>query len=302
MQLENRTLDRVQRAIDFVEANLFEEVPLTEIAKHGGSSPWHFHRLFTAITGETPASYVWKRRLSEICRRLVGTDQPIVDLALECGFESQATFTRAFTRHVGISPARFRKTRLFSLPAYLYPRLDLESLVARQRRLDSVEPSIVGKPAFCVVGIVGHFAPVTTTRIPELWAHFVPRIGGLTNRRGLHTLGVCVEAVAGTDEEVAFSYVAGVEVDRIGEVPDGMVAITVPENTYAVFTHVGHISRIGDTVKQAWGRWLPASRYRPVTAPDFELYDPERWNPATGEGEVDLYFPVSQVLDASESA
>jgi predicted transcriptional regulator YdeE len=60
-----------------------------------------------------------------------------------------------------------------------------------------------------------------------------------------------------------------------------------------VLTHRGHISRLPDTVKHVWGRWLPASEYRHVTAPDFELYDPERWDPATGEGDVDLYVPIA---------
>src|SRR5262245_1359800 len=81
------TLQRIQRAIDFVEAHLFEDLPLDVIAEQGGCSPWHFHRLFGALTGETPASYVWKRRLSEICRRLVETRHTLVDVALDCGFD-----------------------------------------------------------------------------------------------------------------------------------------------------------------------------------------------------------------------
>jgi AraC family transcriptional regulator len=59
-----------------------------------------------------------------------------------------------------------------------------------------------------------------------------------------------------------------------------------------VFIHTGHIARFPDTVKQVWGRWLPASRYRHVPAPDFEWYD-ERWDPETGEGEIDIYVPVA---------
>jgi hypothetical protein len=52
-------------------------------------------------------------------------------------------------------------------------------------------------------------------------------------------------------------------------------------------------ARLPDTVRHVWGRWLPASRYRQVPAPDFELYDPARWDPGTGEGDVDLYVPVA---------
>ena len=102
----NDALDRIQRGIAFIEAHLFERPSLAAIARHAGASPWHFHRVFTAITGETPAGYLWKRQIACACQRLVATEQPLVDLALDCGFESQSTFTRAFTRHVGLSPAR----------------------------------------------------------------------------------------------------------------------------------------------------------------------------------------------------
>src|SRR5262245_26312529 len=188
------TLDRIQRAIDFVEAHLFTELTLGAMAERAACSPWHFHRTFVALTGDTPATYVRRRRLSEISRRLVETEQPLVDLALDCGFESQATFTRAFTRQVGVSPAQFRRTRSFNLPAYRYPPLDLAALVARRERMDFMEPRIVRRPAFHAVGLAGRFTPATTSQIPELWARFAPRMGEPPNRRGLHTLGICIEA------------------------------------------------------------------------------------------------------------
>jgi len=286
----NDTLVRLQRAIDFVEARLFDELPLATIARAATCSPWHFHRLFTSLTGETPASYVRKRRLADICRRLVETKEPLVDLALGCGFESQATFTRAFTRDIGVSPGRFRKERLLAV-THRYPPLDLAALLARARR-ECMEPRIVRLPAFHVVGMAGRFTPATTSHIPLLWERFVPYMDRIPYRRGSHTLGVCVDADPSTIEQDGFTYVAGVEVERIGDVPEGLMALTVPANAYAVFTHTGHIAYFPDTVKQVWGRWLPASRYRHVPAPDLEWYD-ERWNPETGEGEIDVYVPVA---------
>jgi AraC family transcriptional regulator len=158
--------------------------------------------------------------------------------------------------------------------------------------MEHMEARIVRKPAFHVVGMAGVFTP-TSSKIPELWGRFAPRIHEVPHRRGLHTLGVCVDADPETIDEVGFTYLAGVEVDRIADVPDGMIAKAVPANLYAVLTHTGHLSRLPDTVKHIWGRWLPASRYRHVAAPDFELYDPERWDPGTGEGDVDLYVPIA---------
>jgi AraC family transcriptional regulator len=279
------TLERLQRGIDFMEARLFDDLPLAAVAERGGWSPWHFHRLFVALTGETPAGYVWKRRLSEICRRLV-------EIALDCGFESQASFTRAFARHVGVAPGRFRRTQVQNVPAYRYPPLDLVTLVERRKRMDVMEARIVQLPAFYVIGMAGRFEP-TSARIPELWGRFAPRIDDVPHRVGTHTLGVCLDADPATIETTGLTYVACVEVSATDAIPDGMTSATIPANTYAVLTHRGHVSRLPDTVKHVWGHWLPASGHRHVSAPDFERYDLARWDPSTGDGEIDLYVPIA---------
>ena len=288
----NDALDRIQRGLTFIEAHLFERPSLEAVARHAGTSPWHFHRVFTAATGETPAGYVWKRQVGEACRRLVETEQPLVDLALDCGFESQSTFTRAFTRYVGVSPARYRRAGVVS-PTHRYGALDVDALQARQEWSESMEPRLADRPAFHVIGMAGHFTPATTSHIPELWERFARGpMDTIPHRRGHHTLGICVDADPGATE-AGFTYVAAIEVARIDDVPDGMIALRVPENRYAVFMHTGHISRLPDTVKQVWGHWLPAAPYTHVPAPDFELYD-ERWDPATGAGEIDVYVPIAK--------
>jgi AraC family transcriptional regulator len=287
------TLDRIQRGIAFVEAHLFERPSLATIAAESATSPWHFHRVFLAMTGETPANYVWKRQVSEICRRLVETRQPLVDVALDAGFESQATFTRAFTRYVGVSPARFRRAGIVS-PTYRYAPLDVGDLLERQKRRDSMKPRIARRPASHAIGMAGHFTPATTSQIPELWERFARGpMDHVPDRVGHHTLGLCIDADPATVEEAGFTYVAAVEVNRLDQVPTGVIALTIPANTYAVFTHTGHISRLPDTVKQIWGHWLPSSPYAHVPAPDFELYD-ERWSPDTGEGDIDVWVPIAK--------
>jgi AraC family transcriptional regulator len=155
-----------------------------------------------------------------------------------------------------------------------------------------MEPKIARKPAFHVVGMSGRFTAATNSRIPELWARFVPRMHEIPHRLGTETFGVCVDADPASVDEVGFTYVAGVAVERIDVVPTGMVALTVPASTYAIFTHSGHIARLSDTVKQIWGAWLPASRHRHVAKPDFEAYD-DRWDPLTGLGEIDIYVPIA---------
>ena len=121
--------------------------------------------------------------------------------------------------------------------------------------MEVMEARVVHKPAFHVIGMAGRFTP-TSSKIPELWGRFVPRMGEVAHRRGGHTLGLCVDADTDSVAEVGFTYVAGVEVERLDSVPDEMIALTVPANTYAVMTHRGHVSRLPDMVKHVWGRWL----------------------------------------------
>lgn len=285
------TLQRIGRALDLVEARLFDErLAPADLARAAAFSPWHFHRVFQALTGQTPLGYVRKRRLAEICGRLCATEVPIAALALDCGFGSQATFTRAFTREIGVSPGRYRSAGQIA-PAHDFAPLDVEEILARAGR-GTMEPRIAHRPAFDVIGMAERFTPATSSRIPELWSRFVARIDEIPHRGGTETYGVCVDAGPATGDEPGFTYVAGVEVEHIDAIPDGMMALTVPAGRYAVFTHDGHISRLEDTVKQIWGRWLPASPHRHEPRPDFEQYD-ERWDPRTGLGEIDVWVPIA---------
>jgi AraC family transcriptional regulator len=96
-------------AIDYIEANLTQEIDLSEVAAAAGYSLFHLSRLFRAMTGETPGGYIRKRRLSEAACQLLTSKRRILDIALDHQFGSQAAFTRAFRAAFGISPGAYRK-------------------------------------------------------------------------------------------------------------------------------------------------------------------------------------------------
>jgi AraC-like DNA-binding protein len=99
----------INRAIDYIEANLAETIDMESVAAAAGYSRFHFGRLFLAMVGETPAGYVRKRRLSEAAGELVVSKKRIIDIALDYQFQSQAAFTRAFRQVFGLSPGAYRK-------------------------------------------------------------------------------------------------------------------------------------------------------------------------------------------------
>ena len=82
--------------------------------------------------------------------------------------------------------------------------LDVGALQARFER-KIMQPRIVQLPAFHVVGLSGHLTLSTNTRIPELWARFVPRVFEISNRIASHTLGLCVKADPATGDEAGFT-------------------------------------------------------------------------------------------------
>jgi AraC family transcriptional regulator len=99
------------KVMDFIEATLDREIHLTDLATIAGLSPFHFSRVFKLETGETPYHFVGQRRLERARLMLLGSDMPLAELALSCGFASQSHFTAAFSKAMGVSPGRYRRTR-----------------------------------------------------------------------------------------------------------------------------------------------------------------------------------------------
>ncbi len=102
---------RLRRALDYIEAMIAEPIGLTEIAAAAGVSSYHFCRGFRQATGATPYAYLIERRVVRARSLLTKSDLPLAEIALRCGFASHSQFSRAFKRHGGVSPHRYRGER-----------------------------------------------------------------------------------------------------------------------------------------------------------------------------------------------
>ena len=92
-----------------VQQNLDRDLDLGSLARKYGYSPFHFHRIFSSVVGETPKKYVERLRLEKAAYKLQITDEPVFDVCLSVGFKNHETFTRAFQRYFGASPRDCRK-------------------------------------------------------------------------------------------------------------------------------------------------------------------------------------------------
>lgn len=101
-------LARINRAIDHVVRNLDRPLPLEELAAVACFSPFHFHRVFTTVVGETVARFVKRLRLERALRLLSHPPRrSLTEVALACGFASSSDFSRSFKRHFGVPPSAF---------------------------------------------------------------------------------------------------------------------------------------------------------------------------------------------------
>lgn len=101
---------RINRVIDHIERNLDRRLSLDELSRVASFSPYHFHRVFSAMVGETLSSFVGRLRLERAASQLLYAPQrAVTEVALDSGFSSPASFARAFKAHFGVSASEWRK-------------------------------------------------------------------------------------------------------------------------------------------------------------------------------------------------
>ena len=99
----------IQRAIDYTEEHLTDEIDYEAAARQAYSSAFHFQRMFGLLVGYTLGDYIRMRRLSLAADELCRTDDKIIDVALKYGYDTPESFSRAFTRFHGITPTEARR-------------------------------------------------------------------------------------------------------------------------------------------------------------------------------------------------
>jgi AraC family transcriptional regulator len=283
----------INRGIEFIEANLADEFRSADVSVHAGVSHWHFQRIFTALTGETLKSYIRARRLSGAMKALLRGDQRIIEIAIDAGYDSQESFTRAFRSHVGVTPGEFRKSGK-PHPFMEKIRIDREYLRHVAQGVEK-NPEIIVLPTRRYVGLRTRFFGVESEKnnmaekLPALWQAFLPRMEELRDRKRAAAYGLLHQCDARSGE---LEYVSAVEIEKpLHRLPDDMVCVEIPEQRYAKFTHRGDVGNINHTVNYIYSTWLLNSDLEHTYGVDIEEYG-ERYQPTSSESEIHYLVPV----------
>ncbi|MDR1628792.1 MAG: AraC family transcriptional regulator [Oscillospiraceae bacterium] len=282
-------------AIRYIDAHQNEEITCDSLAGQFHYSPFHFNRLFCAVSSLTVAEFVRKRRLEFAAVLLLATEKTVTEICFDCGFGSLQTFHRAFKNAFGHSPKRFRKKGF--LPKIKTPDEMIADYFWRVEGGITMKPTFVYRNSFKIVGIevfTGDGGDV----IKKAWKEMLDRYTQVSEVVMPERLYGYEDYARNLDNPRVFHYTAGIEVSDFCNIPKGMVQISVPESEYAVFTVKGNNSNgeIGKTFRYIYDIWFPHSEYEYPDGMffDFEYYD-ERWNSEDAtNSEVDIYIPVKK--------
>ncbi len=278
----------IQRAIDYTEAHMTDEIDYDAAAKEACSSAFHFQRVFRIMCGFTLGDYIRMRRLSLAADELLHSEERVIDIALKYGYETPESFTRAFSRFHGITPTEARNGGTVKSFSRLSVKLILTGgnemdyrienpgaikVICRRKTVHKPEtgaatPDIAGFWAKCgqdgtMQKIIGY--------IPEK-----PRLAGL--------LGICFSLE--TDGAV-FPYGIGAEYNG-APVEAGLEVIELPAYTYAVFPFRGKMPEAFiETYRKIVSEFFPGSdRYEYAGGVEIEVYPSDKTDDPNYAGEI----------------
>ncbi len=280
-------------ALVHAQTNLDATLSVPELAATVGRSPSHFARRFATAIGESPRRHVERLRLERAARLLVTRDATVLEIALDCGYASHETFTRAFVRRFGQTPSRWRATAA--------TRRASDS--QRPRAQDGLEEELA----------VGHLSETRIRRLRPLQLLFARHVGpyeavpvslwdelpAAAGRLGAGTdgqlVGIAHDAPGITDPS-RLRFDAGLVVHRKPRITaheDGIGFEEIAGGTFAITTHIGPYASIPSAYEAIVGRLTAMGpRIEIVGVPSIELFHTTRIDPVGLLNQTEIAIPV----------
>lgn len=262
----------IQKAIDYIEENITEELKCDDIAARAACSGFYFQRIFGALCGMTLGEYIRCRRLSLAGCDLISTQEKVIDIAMKYGYNSPDSFTRAFTAFHGVTPSEARQKRA-SLRSF--SRLRVQLILKGGNTMDY---KIIEKEAFTVLEKVEQHTVAykqNLNTIPEFWgrAHKEGIIETLLDNASdsSYIFGICYGS--GHKDVEHFDYGIAVHCTPDTVAPEGYRVNTIPARKWVVSECTGAMP---DAIQQLWheicSEFFPTSGYKPTYEFDIEAY------------------------------
>lgn len=309
-------LARINRVLDHIGAHLTDPLDLATLASVAHFSPWHFHRLFQAMTGETLADCVRRLRLEAAAHRLVRRPaDAVLTIALEVGFGSAEVFSRAFKAHFGVTATAWRRgawrvhsdlrsdqlskirqaQRNLAQDLAAWPQHHADTPPAGRKTHEETAPMQVELKTLPAMRLayMRWTGPYGHPGITRTWERFAAWCG----THGVGTPRSQTYGIAQDDPEITPAdkcrYDCCVAVDGQFR-PSGELGVQdFAGGRFACARFTGTGADIQDAWMNLYGKWLPASGLQGDDGPCVEIYDADfAVDPLTGRFSCWLCVPV----------
>jgi AraC family transcriptional regulator len=251
---------RLNRVLDHIHDHLDEPLDIDRLAEIACLSPYHWHRIYQAMHGETVAATVRRLRLHRAAGYLANGSMPLAQIAERSGYSSLQSFSRTFRAMFGMPPAQYRKRGTHS--RFRPARSGDHEMVMREVVIRDV-------PAMQVVTVdhVGSYM--------QIGKAFDALMGWLAARDLLcpemRMVGIYYDD-PGAVAEAALRSKAGVVLPRAVEVAAPVSVTLLRGGRYAVLRHTGPYADMAAAYQWLYGEWLVQSGHEAADAPAFEEY------------------------------
>ena len=290
----------VRRAVSTVVEDLDEVPDIEALAKDAACSLFHFHRIFRGMVGETPLQLHRRLRFERAAHVLASDETPVIDVALDAGYDSHEGFTRAFHARFGHAPVAWRQrarerdssTRLPTRTGIHYDAGEVDPRGLTFIASGEVMHVEIVEMEPMRLAVVRHTGPyyLIGAAFSEL-RELASREGVVEGVRG-PTVAVYHDDTETTPAAELRSD-AGVVVAEELELPQELAQVVLPGGRYARWIHAGSYASLGDAWGRFMGEWFPASGERVGQGTCFEVYRNDPHETPEDELVTELYVALA---------
>lgn len=276
--------ERINKVLVYIDRNLGKKMDLEMLASMAHFSPFHFHKIMRAYLRESLGSYIIRVRLDAAASLLMYSSEPVSEIAYRIGYDTPASFTKAFQKRFGTSPSDYRQNK---------GSLRLEKVLFNHSKTIkmNLKPKIREIKPIPVIYVhaIGDYNDVGPAW--EKLSHFMKEKRLFSF--GTDFIGVCYDDPSVTETE-KLRYDACASVKKEVK-PEGEVGYKLIDGgIYAIFRHNGPYKDFSQTYDEIYLNWLPDSGYELRDLPPLEFYlnDPNKTKPQNLK--TDIYVPVKK--------
>ena len=279
-------IERLNKAIIFMEEHITEEIDYEQVAQIACCSSYHFQRMFAYLANVTLAEYIRRRRMSLAVTDLQNGSEKIIDVATKYGYASPTAFNRAFQSVHGIAPSLIKEN---GVPLKSFPPINFKITI---KGADEMNFRIEKKDSFRVIGVsqpLDKDMEKNFEVVPQMWQAAgmngtLQKLSAMIDSQPAGILGV--SACNNLEEWRYFIAVASTQ-----ETDNTLEEYIVPSFTWAIFSGEGECPRaIQELEQRIITEWLPSSGYEYDNGPDIEVY----LTPDMQNAKFEVWIPIKR--------